>query len=114
MAALSPQNSYETEVTFADADPAGDTFQNGGNAVLIIRNKNINPRTITIPSPGMCSFGLLNNAAHNKVVQISGDAGGNGTFLFLRLEPSRHNDGNNLTTVNYSNSGNGLAVALVV
>jgi hypothetical protein len=114
MAALSPQDTFNTEVTFADADPAGDTFLNSGNAVLIIRNKNINPRTITIPSPGTCSFGVLNNAVHNKVIVISGDATGNGTFLFLRLDPTRFNDGNNLTTINYSNSGNGLAVALVI
>jgi hypothetical protein len=114
MATLLPQNTFETEVTFADADPAGDTFLNGGNTVLIIRNKNINPRTITIPSPGQCSFGLTNNAAHNKVIVISGDATGNGTFLFLRLNPGQFNDGNNLTTVNYSNNGNGLAVALVI
>jgi hypothetical protein len=113
MAALSVQNTYETEVTFQDADLAGDTFLNGGTYVVIIRNKNINPRTITIPSPGTCNFQLQNNAAHNKVIVISGDATGNGTFLFLRLDPSRHNDGNGLTTLNYSNNGNGLAVALV-
>jgi len=114
MATINPQNTSETEVTFVDASATGDTFLNAGNSTIIIRNKNINTRTITIPSPGQCNFGLNNNAAHNKVIVISGDATGNGTFLFLRLDPSRFNDGAGVTTLTYSNSGNGLAVALII
>jgi hypothetical protein len=113
MAQLPIQDSFGGTITFVDADPLGDSFANSGNNILVVRNKNINPRTITILSAGQCSFGLT-GAAHNKTVEIPGDNGGSGSYQFLRLDPSRFNDGTGTTSVTYSNNGNGLAVAVIV
>jgi hypothetical protein len=113
MAQLPIQDSFGGTITFVDADALGDSFANSGNNVLVVRNKSVNPRTITVLAAGQCSFGLT-SAAHNKTIEIPGDNGGSGSYQFLRLEPSRFNDPTGLTSVSYSNSGNGLAVAAVV
>jgi hypothetical protein len=101
MAEIALMGFGATGPIFTDCTITGDTFNNASpGTVLLFRNKNANPRTITITSPNPCEFGIT-HSAHDRVVTIAGD-GGLESYLRLTVNPSRHNDGAGNVSLTYS------------
>lgn len=74
MAALSVQRPSVAGVarTMAACAAGGDSFVNSGREFLHVTNAHATlARTVTVDSPGTCSFAVAANAAHDAVVSIA-------------------------------------------
>lgn len=97
---------------FTDCTSTGDTFSNAApGTVVLFRNKNANPRTITVASPNTCSFGIA-HAAHDRALTIAGD-GGLESYLRVTIDPVRHNDSQGQVSMTYSAVA-GLSAAVLL
>jgi hypothetical protein len=96
-------------LTKVAASPGGDSFPNTGKEFLNVTNANATaPRTLTIDSPGTCSFGLTNNNVHDQVVIIAALT----TKLIGPFSAARFNDPNSRVQVSYSDAAADLTVAV--
>lgn len=83
-----------TSVTFTAADSAGDSFENDGRSILVVKNENTsNPCNVTIQAQKKCNQGHLHN------IEASIPTGE--TYYFEDLEKARFNDENGMTNISY-------------
>lgn len=96
--------------TKAAVTPGGDSFPNTGVEWIEVENAHAtDPRTVTIDSPGTCSFNLAANAAHDDAVVVA-------ALTTKRIGPfpvQRFNDANSRVQITYSDSGGDLSIAVV-
>lgn len=95
--------------TLAAAAAGGDSFPNTGVEFVHVKNAHATlARTVTFDSPGTCSFGLANHAAHDAPVVVAAL-----TSLVIGPFPvARFNDANGRVQVSYSDAGADLTVGV--
>jgi hypothetical protein len=97
------------DATLVSASPTGDQFQNSGTEVLRVRNVHATaPRTITVDSPGTCSFGLAANAAHDAVIVVAA----NTEELIGPFPTGRFNTSAGMVVITYSDAAADLKVGV--
>lgn len=92
-------------IVFDAADAAGDDFVNDGRTILIVKNTDAAPKTVTVNSQALCSQGF----DHDIAVIVPDTTGESiiGTF-----PKGRFNDATGKVAVSYS-SVTGVSVAAV-
>lgn len=100
MAVLTAQSPVVAGVTFTAAAAAGggDSFANTGTEFLYVKNGGGSPITVTIDSPGTCSFNVTANAAHDQAVTVAAGA----ERIIGPFPTVRFNDSSNIVSVGYS------------
>jgi hypothetical protein len=100
MATLSVQTAAiaGTAVTFAAAAGGGDQFANSGNERFVVKNGGGSPITVTIDSPGTCSFGTTANAAHDLAVAVAAGA----ETMIGPFATDKYSDSNGNVQITYS------------
>ena len=87
-------NANGLEPVYTSATVAGDSFNNSGSEVFIVKNGSASPLTLTVVSPTKCNQGF----SHDLTITV--DAGDE--KILGKFAPSRFNDASGLLTVNYS------------
>lgn len=96
---------------FTPCSAEGDTFDNTSpGTVVLFRNQNASPRTVTVIGPNPCSF-TVTDASHNRIVEIPGDPGPE-SYIRVTIDPSRHNALNGIVSLTYSSVA-GLSAAVL-
>lgn len=86
-----------TITTKSNANGGGDSFPNTGQEILHVENTDAGSHTVTVDSPGTCSFGVSANAAHDAAIVVAaGETREIGPFPM-----SRFNDANGRVQLTY-------------
>jgi hypothetical protein len=84
--------------TYTAAAGGGDSFPNGGNEYLHVKNGGGSPVTVTIPAQKGCDEFGVTNAAHDMVVSVPAT----GERIIGPVSPRQFNDANGRAQVTYS------------